>query len=81
MSTDRWVQLCYCGNYLNQTAIQTSSGSCASTCVGNKAEMCGGTLQLSIYGTGNGNGTFYGSAPTGKRELSSRLGLKRVTER
>jgi len=43
---------CYCGNVLTPGSVQTSPSNCASPCVADSNEICGGDSYLSLYWNG-----------------------------
>jgi WSC domain len=45
---------CYCGAKLSVGAISTFSSQCNTPCAGNKAQTCGGSAHLSLYGASPG---------------------------
>jgi hypothetical protein len=47
---------CFCGNALGSASVKVSDGLCNMVCEGNKMQLCGGGLALTVYEKGGSGG-------------------------
>jgi hypothetical protein len=48
---------CFCGNTLGSASVKVGDGLCNMVCEGDKTQLCGGGLKLTVYEKG-GSGSW-----------------------
>ncbi|WVR00301.1 hypothetical protein IAU59_007444 [Kwoniella sp. CBS 9459] len=48
-----YARECYCGNTLTDGSVTATDGRCSMVCMGNKMQICGGPVGLSLYKLNN----------------------------